>query len=703
MASAVADLEAGLQAMLNLKPPGVSGSRITSLTSLCVSNIQSESVLIQKIYTHFKKAPGTHKLGVLYVVDSVTRKWLEQAKAQAQAINSSAQDGTYAAGVNRVTELIPVLMNDILQSAPEEQKEKIKKLIDIWEKGQTFPTPMIESFKEKLNAPPPPTESTTPPGSPPPNLMASLQGQNAAPPAQATSGTSILEALANIARQNTTAPPNNSSLPAPTASYNMLAAGLPQAYSTLPQSQPPVSYPQASQPVNVPSLPFNLPQMPGQNALPGGFPNNPSNPANPYAAGIPGAGPTGAGLDASVQQQILLIKALADQGVPFDQIPALIQSMTSGSGAGNVASTLASAAQPPVPAPQIPYASAPGQPWAAPSVKPDESRDRGFQNGVRSPPRYHGRSRSRSPDRGWGSRGSPRHGRDRMEYGRNSPGRGRHDDRRGGDYRQRSPPGRHGRSRSASEDYPQTEKWVEFDTNLPSGTIKVLSRTLFVGGVTCSESELRHIFTRFGTVQTCIVNKDKRHAFVKMLSRKDAVTAKEGTEDTRSLELPLRTRWGVGFGPRDCSDYQSGVSIIPIHKLTEADRKWMLTAPYGGSGGRPIETGLCVEEPDIEIGAGVSSKAISRRMQTDKGGSNGPKSTRNRDEDLTRWRRSRDNNSNNSSQSGHNPRRGDDHRDESHAPPPPPGVMPAFPFGIGTLPNGMPNFPAGFAFPDPGK
>jgi protein NRD1 len=34
----------------------------------------------------------------------------------------------------------------------------------------------------------------------------------------------------------------------------------------------------------------------------------------------------------------------------------------------------------------------------------------------------------------------------------------------------------------------------------------------------------------------------------------------------------------------------------------------MLTAEYGGSGGRPIETGMVVEEPDIEIGAGVSSK-----------------------------------------------------------------------------------------------
>ncbi len=67
----------------------------------------------------------------------------------------------------------------------------------------------------------------------------------------------------------------------------------------------------------------------------------------------------------------------------------------------------------------------------------------------------------------------------------------------------------------------------------------------------------------------------------------------------------------MGFGPRDCSDYQTGISIIPIHRLTDADRKWMVTAEFGGSGGKPIEGGLVVEEPDIEIGAGVSSKGTS--------------------------------------------------------------------------------------------
>lgn len=130
----------------------------------------------------------------------------------------------------------------------------------------------------------------------------------------------------------------------------------------------------------------------------------------------------------------------------------------------------------------------------------------------------------------------------------------------------------------------------------------------------------------------------------------------------------------------------------------------MLTAPFGGSDNRPIESGLCVEEPDIEIGAGVSSKAISRRMQTDKGGSNGPKSTRTRDDDGTRWRRSRENS--NAGSSGSGPRRGEDHHmhdnananGNTHSPT---NMMGGFPFGIGTLPNGMPNFPAGFAFPDP--
>ncbi|KAL2265646.1 hypothetical protein VTJ83DRAFT_6746 [Remersonia thermophila] len=639
--SVVAELEAGLQAMAALKPPGVSGSRITNITALCVANVQYESVIVQKLFTHFKKTPGTHKLGVLYVVDSVTRKWLDQAKAQGQTPSLSAPDGTFAAGVHRVTELIPILMNDIIATAPEDQKEKLKKLIDIWEKGQTFPPSMVSTFKEKLNAPRP-NDSTTPPGSPPPNLLASLgigskpPQPPPPPPASSVVPNIILDKLASIARQNAS---SAQSKPNPTAlATNAPAYGTPGGPAGSGAAQPapvhygaqptmpylPTSQP-AAQPVNAPGLPYAYPAavppaqptaLPVPVAAPGAIP-----PPPPPAAAPPAASNSAA---ATVQ----LMAALAAQGIPFDKIAGVIQMMTQ---AGTIPPAPAAAApgalQMPQPT-QTGYTTTapPGPPGPAPWEPPrhDDARDRpgGYHDGAR------GRSRSRSPGR-WDGRLSPRsraNERGGYDYGGRPDDRGR----RGGpmsEYRQRSPQGRHS---DGSRDLPppQLEKRIEYDNSLPSGHIKVYSRTLFVGGVTCTEPELREIFNRFGQVQTCIVNREKRHAFVKMYSRKDAENAKERMEDPRSHEFQLRTRWGVGFGPRDCSDYQTGISVIPIHKLTEADRKWMLTAEYGGSGGRPIVSGLCVEEPDIEIGAGVSSKAISRRMQTDKSGNHGPKSTK---------------------------------------------------------------------------
>lgn len=70
--------------------------------------------------------------------------------------------------------------------------------------------------------------------------------------------------------------------------------------------------------------------------------------------------------------------------------------------------------------------------------------------------------------------------------------------------------------------------------------MKVLSRTLFVGGVTSSEPHLRSLFARFGLVQTCIVNVDKRHAFIKMLNRKDAEKARTGMEEYKDGNTQLR-------------------------------------------------------------------------------------------------------------------------------------------------------------------
>jgi hypothetical protein len=68
--------------------------------------------------------------------------------------------------------------------------------------------------------------------------------------------------------------------------------------------------------------------------------------------------------------------------------------------------------------------------------------------------------------------------------------------------------------------------------------------------------------------------------------------------------------WAVGFGPTKYADYKLGESTLPIEVLTDADLKWLVTAEYGGTGGLEVQQGMVVEEPDIEIGAGPSSKGL---------------------------------------------------------------------------------------------
>ncbi|KAK2766202.1 hypothetical protein FQN54_007718 [Arachnomyces sp. PD_36] len=730
MSSAVAELDGYLQSMLALKPPGVSGSKINSITSLCTANAQSESVLVQKIFTHFKRAPGTHKLGVLYVVDSVTRQWVESARKAGQSPGSSAPDGTFAAGVARVTELLPVLMTDIINNAPEDQKEKIKKLVDIWERGYTFPANMLANFKEKLNAPAPNNvESTTPEGSPAPNyipLGQQGQGQNGATQAPSTQTqaapdtSSILKALADMAKQNTSAPAA-SGVPAQTSPNNVL-----NTQSAVSQPMPP-SVDQASavsggQAVNpyAGNLAAQFAGLSNPQNMAAGQPHSqtPPNPLagaqnNPLAALLSQQQPQQQSQQApaippDALQQVQLLQLLAAQGVPQDQWATALQILSLSNGSNTGMPNLNAGAIPGYPqgAPPAAPAAVASNAWGGRDL-PSRDRDRDADY-MRSPQSQY-RRRSRSP--GWDRRRneSPPRRRDSPVYGEyhaDSPGRNRPDPReprggrRGGghEYRQRSPPGRRRRSPTPPQKEgslpPPGPKVIEWDYNIGPANIKVLSRTLFVGGVTTSEAHLRSVFAKFGVVQTCIVNIDKRHAFVKMINRRDAISAREGMEQYKTGEMQLRTRWGVGFGPRDCSDYQTGISIIPIERLTDADRKWMLSAEYGGTGGKPIEAGMVVEEPDIEIGAGVSSKAISRRMATDQGGKRGPQSTRTNPGQQDRFRRPE------RGMDGHEPygqhdRDGSANQHNANTNNSGIGVPPAVP-GFGFSFPGMPLFPPDF-------
>lgn len=64
----------------------------------------------------------------------------------------------------------------------------------------------------------------------------------------------------------------------------------------------------------------------------------------------------------------------------------------------------------------------------------------------------------------------------------------------------------------------------------------------------------------------------------------------------------------------------------------------MVSAEFGGTGGKSIEPGMVVEEPDIEIGAGVSSKGehfqFRRDLSTDSSQQSAAVSDRTREDDV---------------------------------------------------------------------
>jgi protein NRD1 len=345
----------------------------------------------------------------------------------------------------------------------------------------------------------------------------------AAPP-QNTSD--ILETLKNMAKQNAanqSAPPTQSSL------SNVLGAqsGNPLSTNVVNQGPPGVT-PQAVNPLGAlfagmsngaqVQSPANVPQA--QNPLAAFFPQ-----AQNQSAAPPALPQVGAPLGQDAQAQFQILQALAAQGIPPDQWATAIQLLNLQNGQGGL----------PLPAP--------ANNWGAQNGASSRDRD----STMRSPPDQY-RRRSRSPGLDRRRDPSPRRRRDSPVLDQQRDGR------RGNDYRQRSPRRRRSTTppRADLALPPPGPKHIQIDRLLPPGCIRVLSRTLFVGGVTSSEPHLRSLFAKFGIVQTCIVNVDKRHAFVKMLNRKDAERARDGMEDyrdganqlrvSRSPETPEHTR-----------------------------------------------------------------------------------------------------------------------------------------------------------------
>ncbi|KAF9102488.1 hypothetical protein BGX29_004537 [Mortierella sp. GBA35] len=158
---------------------------------------------------------------------------------------------------------------------------------------------------------------------------------------------------------------------------------------------------------------------------------------------------------------------------------------------------------------------------------------------------------------------------------------------------------------------------VKEDPSVAPDQIKVISRTLWVGGSfipTISEPELEAIFSPLGKIASLIFNQAKFNAFIKMTDRADAERCKAELDRTQVQGEVMKVGWGCGFGPRDLFDYTTGTSLIPVERLTDTDRRWLMNSVVGGFGmGEPIRGGVSLLEPNIEAVGRDGRESLPRR------------------------------------------------------------------------------------------
>ncbi len=281
-----------------------------------------------------------------------------------------------------------------------------------------------------------------------------------------------------MARQNgqnaNSTPPANPAVQPRDNSYNVSNAQSNPAQQVVAMN----SYPPNPPPVNVPAQAATFAQQPqgGNN----GVQNFPSNQNNSFAGALPLVPPIQpAVLDPAAQKQLMIIQALASQGLSPEQIAGILAAM-------------GSQGPPPPPPPMFGLGGIPPPPL--PFVAPNTNASQNTQNGwgsnspvsrdhgrseppLRSPRGARGlrdRSRSRSPVRGgWNAHDSPGRRETKDSYGRDidTRGHGGRDMVRPAGYRDRSPP------RRQSPTPPRSSggggrKYVGFDSTISKGSIK---------------------------------------------------------------------------------------------------------------------------------------------------------------------------------------------------------------------------------------
>lgn len=114
--SGIAEFDGILDSLEHSKT-GISGSKILKLTNLSMENVSENAQFVASVYKYAKRAPVTHKLGALYILDSIVRSFQDGAKKNNESFENPV-DASFSGGWCKAAEITDSLVADAIQHAP---------------------------------------------------------------------------------------------------------------------------------------------------------------------------------------------------------------------------------------------------------------------------------------------------------------------------------------------------------------------------------------------------------------------------------------------------------------------------------------------------------------------------------------------------------------------------------------------------------
>jgi len=148
--AALEDFEKILKEVVNAKR--LSASKMNSITDIAMKNMGNDTQLVSILYRTHKSLPTVSKVSSLYIFDALSRAARHHVVKHGISGDAYTQPGNCATFLLKVGGVVEGLFQDMVTSGSPESKEKTKKILDIWVKGNTFPPAILSQLSNILKS-----------------------------------------------------------------------------------------------------------------------------------------------------------------------------------------------------------------------------------------------------------------------------------------------------------------------------------------------------------------------------------------------------------------------------------------------------------------------------------------------------------------------------------------------------------------------